>query len=628
MKLWTLECNVAYRVVKEGVVVAWIVEERKLGIWKKGQERHADRNWSQEALTHQQQQQQQPLLLLWGASWMMESSTLKWLLIFSPSGRLQAPHPTLWTIFWSVVWLCSSSSSSSTQKTLEYLPFSLLPGWIDWLLFPVAEQECKKARNAGSRSLCLLFSSCCCCFLSVCLSACRQANRATLLLWVFGTCKRILQASSISIKSLHPGSSHRFLLLLTLRFLQKLLIHLKNTWRGTWRTKVFWWVMGVCSCWISWECFVLLWLLRIHIHIHIHAGEEEMGWEDNRGSFCRWIQTKTSWVLCMCRFLPSLEQPSSFPSVCLLCAFWKNPTSPCMASLSIKEGGEERLSCWHCRGMMMTMMSGASSWVRAHPSWWQDCESVIHCTWFSKTKSFCAQVHYLLFPPWAPFLLASSLICTHSATKLEEKVTSSRGCRWLVIWESEWFCGFPFVEDVDDDVFFWCWGFPSWFSLRPPWMDVNLLSSTMLSVFGLSQSLSDSRCFSLLLLTLIRAIEYDWCCVVVGDHRHEPPVMAELVTILEEGVDVITVCKPASVPVRPYFSTWLCVGIKQNTMRIKGVKVKCIQGVWNCECLKTKRTIWKRKGVELSTHDLFTNAGACMWTVPQEHCSWHSAGWA
>ncbi len=383
----------------------------------------------------------------------MASSTLKWLLIFSPSGRLQAPHPTLWTIFWSVVWLCSSSSSSSTQKALQYLPFSLFPGWIDWLLFPLAEQECKKARNASSRSLRLLFSSCCC-FLSVCLSACRQANCATLFLWVFGTCKRILQASSISIKSLHPGSSHRFLLLLTLRLLQKLLIHLKNTWRRTWRTKVFWWVMGDCFCWISWECFVLLWLLRIHIHIH--AGEEEMGWEDNRGSFCRWIQTKTSWVLCMCRFLPSLEQTSSFPSVCLLCAFWKNPTSPCMASLSIKEGGEESLSCWHCRGMMMTMMSGASSWVRAHPSWWQDCESVIHCTWFSKTKSFCAQVYYLLFTPWAPFLLGSSLICTHSATKLEKKVMSARGCRWLVIWESEWFC-FPFVEDVDDDVFFWCW---------------------------------------------------------------------------------------------------------------------------------------------------------------------------
>jgi hypothetical protein len=50
--------------VKEGVVLAWIVEERKLGIWKKGQQRHADQNWSQEALTHQQQQQQQPLLLL------------------------------------------------------------------------------------------------------------------------------------------------------------------------------------------------------------------------------------------------------------------------------------------------------------------------------------------------------------------------------------------------------------------------------------------------------------------------------------------------------------------------------------------------------------------------------------
>jgi len=32
-------------------------------------------------------------------------------------------------------------------------------------------------------------------------------------------------------------------------------------------------------------------------------------------------------------------------------------------------------------------------------------------------------------------------------------------------------------------------------------------------------------------------------------HRHEPPVMAEPVVILEEGCDVVTVCKPASVPI-------------------------------------------------------------------------------
>lgn len=33
-------------------------------------------------------------------------------------------------------------------------------------------------------------------------------------------------------------------------------------------------------------------------------------------------------------------------------------------------------------------------------------------------------------------------------------------------------------------------------------------------------------------------------------HRHEPPVLAGEVIILEEGPDVMTVCKPASVPVR------------------------------------------------------------------------------
>lgn len=32
---------------------------------------------------------------------------------------------------------------------------------------------------------------------------------------------------------------------------------------------------------------------------------------------------------------------------------------------------------------------------------------------------------------------------------------------WVILW-------FSFVEDVDDDVFFWCWGFPSWFRLHPP----------------------------------------------------------------------------------------------------------------------------------------------------------------
>ncbi|CAM6024896.1 unnamed protein product [Sphagnum balticum] len=43
-------------------------------------------------------------------------------------------------------------------------------------------------------------------------------------------------------------------------------------------------------------------------------------------------------------------------------------------------------------------------------------------------------------------------------------------------------------------------------------------------------------------------------------HRHEPPVMAESVTILEEDVDVITVCKPASVPVHA------CGQYRKNTV--------------------------------------------------------------
>jgi tRNA pseudouridine synthase 9 len=43
-------------------------------------------------------------------------------------------------------------------------------------------------------------------------------------------------------------------------------------------------------------------------------------------------------------------------------------------------------------------------------------------------------------------------------------------------------------------------------------------------------------------------------------HRHEPPVMAESVTILEEGVDVITVCKPASIPVHA------CGQYRKNTV--------------------------------------------------------------
>ncbi|PWA76891.1 RNA pseudouridine synthase 7 [Artemisia annua] len=42
--------------------------------------------------------------------------------------------------------------------------------------------------------------------------------------------------------------------------------------------------------------------------------------------------------------------------------------------------------------------------------------------------------------------------------------------------------------------------------------------------------------------------------------RHEPPVMASNVTILHEGEDVLTVCKPASVPVHP------CGQYRKNTV--------------------------------------------------------------
>ncbi|KAI3763234.1 hypothetical protein L1987_53687 [Smallanthus sonchifolius] len=43
-------------------------------------------------------------------------------------------------------------------------------------------------------------------------------------------------------------------------------------------------------------------------------------------------------------------------------------------------------------------------------------------------------------------------------------------------------------------------------------------------------------------------------------HRHEPPVMALDVTILHKGEDVLTVCKPASVPVHP------CGQYRKNTV--------------------------------------------------------------
>ncbi|GLT77550.1 hypothetical protein SLA2020_491200 [Shorea laevis] len=43
-------------------------------------------------------------------------------------------------------------------------------------------------------------------------------------------------------------------------------------------------------------------------------------------------------------------------------------------------------------------------------------------------------------------------------------------------------------------------------------------------------------------------------------HRHEPPVMASSVTILEKEPDVLTVCKPASVPVHP------CGQYRKNTV--------------------------------------------------------------
>ncbi|XP_078156452.1 pseudouridine synthase family protein isoform X2 [Carex rostrata] len=43
-------------------------------------------------------------------------------------------------------------------------------------------------------------------------------------------------------------------------------------------------------------------------------------------------------------------------------------------------------------------------------------------------------------------------------------------------------------------------------------------------------------------------------------HRHEPPVFAEAVQILQDETDVLTVCKPASVPVHP------CGQYRKNTV--------------------------------------------------------------
>ncbi|XP_020253537.1 RNA pseudouridine synthase 7 isoform X2 [Asparagus officinalis] len=43
-------------------------------------------------------------------------------------------------------------------------------------------------------------------------------------------------------------------------------------------------------------------------------------------------------------------------------------------------------------------------------------------------------------------------------------------------------------------------------------------------------------------------------------HRHEPPVLAEKITVLESEADVITVCKPASIPVHP------CGQYRKNTI--------------------------------------------------------------
>eukprot|EP00252_Welwitschia_mirabilis_P003842 TRINITY_DN13913_c0_g1_i1.p1 TRINITY_DN13913_c0_g1~~TRINITY_DN13913_c0_g1_i1.p1 ORF type:complete len:504 (-),score=89.39 TRINITY_DN13913_c0_g1_i1:392-1903(-) len=43
-------------------------------------------------------------------------------------------------------------------------------------------------------------------------------------------------------------------------------------------------------------------------------------------------------------------------------------------------------------------------------------------------------------------------------------------------------------------------------------------------------------------------------------HRHEPPVLAEHVEILEDGSDIVTVCKPASIPVHP------CGQYRKNTV--------------------------------------------------------------
>eukprot|EP01018_Ginkgo_biloba_P017780 Gb_25971 [translate_table: standard] len=42
--------------------------------------------------------------------------------------------------------------------------------------------------------------------------------------------------------------------------------------------------------------------------------------------------------------------------------------------------------------------------------------------------------------------------------------------------------------------------------------------------------------------------------------QHEPPVMVEPIMILEEGRDVVTVCKPSSVPVHP------CGQYRKNTV--------------------------------------------------------------
>ncbi|VAI23334.1 unnamed protein product [Triticum turgidum subsp. durum] len=43
-------------------------------------------------------------------------------------------------------------------------------------------------------------------------------------------------------------------------------------------------------------------------------------------------------------------------------------------------------------------------------------------------------------------------------------------------------------------------------------------------------------------------------------HRHEPPVLGGNIVILQNEVDVVTVCKPASVPVHP------CGQYRKNTV--------------------------------------------------------------